>query len=102
MLRNLEMSLAATPREIGGAPKAVLMVSGHWEEPDFAVMANPHPPMVYDYHGFPPETYKIVYPAPGGPELARRTLALLRDANFWPPISTNAAGSTTAYSRRWR
>ena len=54
MLRNLEMSLAAMPREIGGAPKAVLMVSGHWEEPDFAVMANPHPPMVYDYHGFPP------------------------------------------------
>ena len=82
MFRNLEASLEAMPREIGGAPKAVLMISGHWEGPEFAVMASPHPPMVYDYHGFPPETYKIVYPAPGSPELARRTLALLRSADL--------------------
>jgi aromatic ring-opening dioxygenase catalytic subunit (LigB family) len=82
MFHNLEASLEAMPREIGGAPKAVLMISGHWEGPDFAVMASPHPPMVYDYHGFPPETYKIVYSAPGAPELARRALALLRGADL--------------------
>ncbi|MGA2045890.1 MAG: class III extradiol ring-cleavage dioxygenase [Roseiarcus sp.] len=82
MFHNLEASLAAMAGEIGGAPKAVLMISGHWEGPDFAVMASPHPPMVYDYSGFPPETYEIVYPAPGAPELARRTLALLRGADL--------------------
>ena len=82
MFHNLEASLAAMAGEIDGAPKAVLMISGHWEGPDFAVMASPHPPMVYDYSGFPPETYKIVYPAPGAPELARRTLALLRGADL--------------------
>ncbi len=82
MLRSLEVSLAAMPSQIGGAPKAVLMISGHWEGPDFAVMASPRPPMVYDYYGFPPETYKIVYPAPGAPELAERTAGLLRGAGL--------------------
>jgi aromatic ring-opening dioxygenase catalytic subunit (LigB family) len=81
-LRSLETSLAEIPREIGGPPKAVLMISGHWEEPDFAVMANSHPPMVYDYSGFPPETYKIVYAAPGAPEVARRSLALIVGAGL--------------------
>ncbi len=81
-LRNLETSLAAMPSEIGETPKAVLMVSGHWEDKDFAVMTSAHPPMVYDYSGFPPETYKIVYPAPGAPELAARTAALIRGAGL--------------------
>ena len=36
-------------------------------------MANPHPPMVYDYRNFPPFTYEITYNAPGAPELAKRT-----------------------------
>lgn len=82
MLRNLETSLARMPAEIGETPKAILMVSGHWEGPDFAVMSSPRPPMVYDYHGFPPETYKIVYPAPGAPVLARRTADLLTAAGL--------------------
>ena len=73
MLASLETSLARMPAEIGTVPKAILMVSGHWEEPDFAVMSSPTPGMVYDYGGFPPETYKIVYPAPGAPDLAVRT-----------------------------
>ena len=38
-------------------------------QPDFAVMSAAKPGMVYDYGGFPPETYKIVYPAPGAPEI---------------------------------
>jgi aromatic ring-opening dioxygenase catalytic subunit (LigB family) len=82
MLNSLEVSLANMPNEIGGPPKAILMVSGHWEGPEFAVMANAHPPMVYDYYGFPPETYKIVYPAPGAPELAKRTADLIAKAGL--------------------
>ena len=45
------------------------MVSGHWEEDSFTVMTAPTPGMVYDYGGFPPETYKIIYPAPGAPQM---------------------------------
>ena len=48
-------------------PSAVLMISGHWETEAFAVMSAPQPPMVYDYSGFPPETFEITYPAPGAP-----------------------------------
>jgi len=82
MLVNLEASLAGIPKQLPEKPKAILMVSGHWEGPDFAVMANPHPPMVYDYGGFPPFTYQIKYEAPGAPELAKRTLELINKAGL--------------------
>lgn len=82
MLHSLEVSLANMPAEIGETPKAILMISGHWEERDFAVMASPAPGMVYDYGGFPPFTYQIKYAAPGAPALAERTAALLRAAGL--------------------
>ncbi len=82
MLATLESSLARMPQEIGEKPKAILMISGHWETTDFAVMSSPKPPMVYDYSGFPPETYQISYPAPGAPELARRTADLIAAAGL--------------------
>ena len=82
MLASLEVSLARMPSELPQKPRAILMVSGHWETPDFAVMGAAHPGMVYDYGGFPPETYKILYPAPGHPELAARTLSLIQGAGL--------------------
>jgi aromatic ring-opening dioxygenase catalytic subunit (LigB family) len=82
MLASLEVSLANMPKEIGTRPRAVLMVSGHWEARDFAVMSSAHPPMVYDYSGFPPFTYQIKYSAPGAPELAARTRDLLTAAGL--------------------
>lgn len=82
MLATLETSLARMPEEIGEVPKAILMVSGHWEETDFAVMSSPAPGMLYDYGGFPPETYQIKYSAPGAPELAARTTELLKSAGL--------------------
>lgn len=66
----LETALASIPTEIGTTPRAVLMISGHWEAPDFRVQGHPAPPMVYDYGGFPEFTYSITYPSPGAPELA--------------------------------
>jgi aromatic ring-opening dioxygenase catalytic subunit (LigB family) len=81
-LAPLEASLANMPKEIGSTPKAILMISGHWEAPDFAVMASPQPPMVYDYSGFPDYTYQIKYSAPGAPEVARRIAGLLTAAGL--------------------
>lgn len=69
-------SLPKTP------PKALLVVSAHWEEPVPTVMSSEHPPMFYDYYGFPPESYQITWPAPGEPALARRVRALLGEAGF--------------------
>jgi aromatic ring-opening dioxygenase catalytic subunit (LigB family) len=50
---TLEASLKDMPRQLGVDPKAVLAVSGHWEEPEFTVMSTAHPSMLYDYRGFP-------------------------------------------------
>ncbi len=79
---KLEQSLAAMPDDLPETPKAVLMISGHWEDTTFAVMSSPKPPMVYDYYGFPPETYEIQYPAPGAPDIAQRTHDLIRAAGL--------------------
>jgi len=75
---QLEQSLREMRAELGGAPKAVLMVSGHWEATGFAVSSGSRPGMVYDYYGFPDDLYHIKYGAPGSPELAQRVRALLQ------------------------
>ena len=80
--RVLEESLKDIPRQIGVVPKAVLVISGHWEEDEFSVMASPHPPMVYDYSGFPEHTYRVKYAAPGSPQLAQRVRSLIEAAGM--------------------
>ena len=67
-------------QSIHPAPKAIVVISGHWEEPQFTVTTNGHPPLIYDYSGFPPETYQLKYPAPGSPELAQRVVGVLTEA----------------------
>ncbi len=79
---QLEASLKAVPGQLGQTPKAVLVISGHWEESEFTVMASPHPPMVYDYSGFPAHTYDISYPAPGSPAWADRVQAVIKAAGL--------------------
>ncbi len=81
-LDELERSLQAIPAEIGVTPKAVLVVSGHWEAPEFTVQSSPNPPMLYDYGGFPDFTYRIQYPAPGSPQVATRVGELLDGAGI--------------------
>jgi len=60
-----------------GAPKAVLVISAHWEARVPTVMTAERPPMLYDYSGFPPESYAIQWPAPGAPNVAARVRELL-------------------------
>jgi aromatic ring-opening dioxygenase catalytic subunit (LigB family) len=54
-------------------PKAILVVSAHWEERVPTVMSSPNAPMFYDYSGFPPEAYEIEHITMG------RALSPLRD-----------------------
>ncbi|MBU6439886.1 MAG: dioxygenase [Betaproteobacteria bacterium] len=75
---QLAAALGRLPEELGARPRAVLMVSAHWEEPVFTVQSHPAPGMIYDYGGFPDYTYGIRYAAPGAPELAQRVQELLR------------------------
>ena len=70
-------------------PKAILVVSGHWEEAQFTVGSSERPPLVFDYYGFPPETYQLRFDAPGSPDLATRVRALLGAAGL--PTAENPA-----------
>lgn len=80
---QLAVALGRLPQDAGlMRPKAVLMVSAHWEAPDFTVQSNPAPGMIYDYGGFPDYTYHIRYPAPGAPALAQRVQELLESAGI--------------------
>lgn len=58
--------------EMFATPDAILVISAHWEERVATVLEAAKPPLFYDYYGFPDEAYKITYPAPGNPELAKR------------------------------
>ena len=65
------------PARLPAKPRAVLVITGHWEAPQFSVSTAAHPPMDYDYYGFPAHTYQLQYPAPGSPALAARVGELL-------------------------
>ncbi|WP_394182803.1 DODA-type extradiol aromatic ring-opening family dioxygenase [Marinomonas posidonica] len=82
MLATLEASLAAMPEQLPEKPKAVLMISGHWETKKLAVQSSPAPGMEYDYYGFPEHTYSVKYAASGSPEVAARVVELLSAAGM--------------------
>lgn len=71
---------------IVGRPSAIVLVSAHWECPQPTITSGAHPGLIYDYGGFPPETYELQYPAPGAPHLAERTAGLLRAGGFTPQL----------------
>lgn len=58
-------------------PNAVLCISAHWYLSETAVTAMDTPRTIHDFGGFPPELYKVQYPAPGAPQLAARVKGLL-------------------------
>ena len=68
-------------------PKALLVISGHWEEAAFTAGSASSPQLIYDYSGFPANTYQLSWPAPGDPALAAHVADLLRDAGL--PSSTD-------------
>ena len=80
MYDELEASLLRVRQELGTLPKAVLMISGHWEADRFLLSSSERPPLVYDYGGFPEHTYCIRYDAPGDPLLAEKVSSMLTSA----------------------
>lgn len=81
-LAQLTTYLEGVPGLPNTPAKALLVISAHWEEPVPTVMTSAQPPMLYDYYGFPPESYEITWPAPGAPELAHRVRQLLEGAGI--------------------
>jgi aromatic ring-opening dioxygenase catalytic subunit (LigB family) len=67
---------------VGAKPKAIVVISAHWEERQFTVTTGEHPALLFDYYGFPEHTYKLRYDAPGAPAVAQRVRELLEGAGF--------------------
>jgi 4,5-DOPA dioxygenase extradiol len=59
-------------------PAAIVVISAHWEERQPTITSGESPSLMYDYYGFPKESYEIQYPAPGKPELAGKIFELLK------------------------
>jgi len=91
MWDHMAYFLRSVRHTIGTVPKAILIISGHWEEDTFTVGTGAHPELIYDYYGFPSHTYQLEYAAPGAPELALRVESLLNDAGL-PTRTDNQRG----------
>lgn len=74
-LRNLAATLP-------DRPAAIIIVSAHFETEGPVVVSDPNPGMIYDFRGFAPELYQMVYSAPGEPQLAERVAAMIAAAGL--------------------
>ncbi|MDX8385990.1 MAG: class III extradiol ring-cleavage dioxygenase [Gallionella sp.] len=85
-------TLAIEPGETGVAfrklgeqlpkPSAILVISAHWETSIPTVSCVRQPETIHDFQGFPDEMYKLQYPAPGAPELAKSVALALQQAGI--------------------
>lgn len=82
MWDGLAAYLRGIDARIGVRPKAVLVISGHWETQKPTVTVAQRHKLLFDYYGFPEHTYRLKYPAPGAPELEPRVRELLSGAGF--------------------
>jgi aromatic ring-opening dioxygenase catalytic subunit (LigB family) len=81
-LEGLAQTLPATP-------KAIVVVSAHWEEAAFTASAVARPNLIFDYSGFPEHTYQLTWLAPGEPALAARMTELLKNAGLPSAVSAS-------------
>ncbi|WNO60640.1 class III extradiol ring-cleavage dioxygenase [Rheinheimera sp. MMS21-TC3] len=80
--QNMSVFLSSISKELPETPKAILLISAHWQDDVFALTASANPGLIYDYFGFPESTYKLTYPAPGAPELAATIAKLISEAGL--------------------
>lgn len=84
--------LRSVPSSWPARPRAIVVVSAHWEMPAWTVQTSVRPGLLFDYSGFPPHTYELRYDASGDPALAARIRMLLSAAGI-----DSAADAVRAY-----
>ena len=92
-MRDLFQPMADYLATIGASlptkPSSILVITAHWEESVVALTGGEEPHLIYDYGGFPPETYELTYSAPGHPDLADRAASLLAEAGIGHRVDPN-------------
>jgi len=63
-------------------PSAIIVISAHWEEETVSITSGANPALIYDYYGFPKESYDITYPCTGHPELAQQAHQVFNKAGI--------------------
>jgi aromatic ring-opening dioxygenase catalytic subunit (LigB family) len=86
---STQLFLRTVASNLPAQPKALLVISGHWEEPAFTASAAAKPELIFDYSGFPAHTYQLTWPAPGDPELAEQVIGRLRKSGLPASASFN-------------
>lgn len=82
MWQPMQAYLAGLIAGLAERPRAIVMISGHWETAEPTVHLGAGKPLLYDYYGFPEHTYRLRWDAPGDPALGERVRALLAGAGF--------------------
>ena len=82
MWNGMAAFLQSIPSRLPERPKAILIISAHWQTSAFSITAGEQPDLIYDYYGFPKHTYELTYPALGAPTLAAQVGQLLTEAGF--------------------
>jgi len=77
------------------APRAIVLVTAHWTERRPTISNGKKHKLYYDYGGFPPETYRLKYDAPGSPEVAAEVYEALEKAGLQPEMDGERGKCTT-------
>lgn len=75
---GLRTWLELIPAQLPEKPRAIVVVTAHWEEAAFTVSSAPKHDLYYDYYGFPPHTYRLQYDAVGDVALAKQIQELAK------------------------
>ena len=71
--------LRAMSNDLRAKPKAIVVVSAHWEAAPIRINGLHESGLLFDYSGFPPHTYALEYPVPGSQPVAARLRQLLQE-----------------------
>ncbi len=84
MLITLQKLAKTVPK-----PKAIIVISAHWEASVATITSGTDPELIYDYYGFPKESYEIQYPCSGHPNLANDIFTALTDSGIKSKLDAN-------------
>lgn len=80
--QELVSTLKEVTKKLPEKPSVIIVVSAHWETSGFEITGGFSPSLIYDYYGFPPESYQFRYDSPGEPDLAKRISAQLAEVGI--------------------